>query len=440
MEKGLSIKNNRRFFSSLWKKILVLLAVFGPATITAMADNDAGGVATYSIAGAKLGYSILFILPVITLLLAVTQEMGMRLTIITRRGLADLIREKYGVRAAMFMFIALLIANIGTLVTEISAVRTTSELFNIPPTPAIIAIVLISFVFITRGNYKLTQNIMLLACFFFLAYIFSAVKANPDWGLAVSNLFYPHDPIVAAYSPAKFQDYIGSYLIIGMGVLGTTITPWGQFFISSFAYDKKIEKGKVGMSQLETYWGAFLTDFFSFFMIVATAAVLFAGGKGLTDGLDAAKAIEPIAGPLAGKLFALGILNAGFMGLVVVSLSTAYAFAEFFGVSGSLDDSFKKSKIFYFLYIIQLLVATAFVLIFSGVSLFQVAVTTQIINAIALPLVFYFLIKLTSDRSLMGEYVNNPFQKWFAIVSSVVILFASVITIGFSIWDTFLKK
>lgn len=440
MEKRMLFRNNRRFFASVWKKILVVLAVFGPATITAMADNDAGGVATYSIAGAKLGYAILFILPVITLLLAVTQEMGMRLTIITRRGLADLIREKYGVRAAMFMFIALLIANIGTLVTEISAIRTTSQIFNIPPTPAIIAIVLISFVFITRGNYKLTQNIMLLACFFFLAYIFSAIKANPDWWLAISNLFYPHDPIVAAYSPAKFQDYIGNYLIIGMGVLGTTITPWGQFFISSFAYDKKIEKGKVGMSQLETYWGAFLTDFFSFFMIVATAGVLFAGGKGLVDGLDAAKAIEPIAGPLAGKLFALGILNAGFMGLVVVSLSTAYAFAEFFGVSGSLDDSFKKSKIFYFLYIIQLVLATAFVLIFSGVSLFQVAVTTQIINAIALPLVFYYLIKLTSDRSLMGEYVNNPFQKWFSIVSSVAILFASVITVGFSIWDTFLKK
>ncbi len=435
MEKGLFMKNNKRFFANLWKKILVLLAIFGPATITAMADNDAGGVATYSIAGAQLGYSILFILPVITLLLAVTQEMGMRLTIITRRGLADLIREKFGVRAAVFMFIALLIANIGTLITEISAIRVTSELFDIPPTPAIIAIVLISFVFITRGNYKLTQNIMLLACFFFLAYIFSAVKANPDWGLAISNLFYPHDPIVAAYSPAKFQEYLGNYLIIGMGVLGTTITPWGQFFISSFAYDKKIEKGKVALSQLETYWGAFLTDFFSFFMIVATAAALFAGGKGLTDGLDAAKAIEPIAGPLAGKLFALGILNAGFMGLVVVSLSTAYAFAEFFGVSGSLDDSFKKSQIFYYLYIVQLMVATAFVLIFAGVSLFQVAVTTQIINAIILPLVFYFLIKLTSDRALMGEYVNNSFQKWFAIISTFAILFASVITIGFSIWN-----
>jgi len=418
----LFLKNNRSFFSGLWKKVLIFLSVFGPATITAMADNDAGGVATYSIAGAKLGYPILFLLPIITLLLAITQEMGMRLTIITRRGLADLIREKYGVRSAVFMFIALLIANIGTLVTEISAVKTTSQMFNISPIPAVIAIVLVSFIVITRGNYKITQNIMLLACLFFLAYIFSAVMAKPDWGLATSNLVWPHGVDFT-------QSYLRDYLIIGMGVLGTTITPWGQFFISSFAFDKKIEKGKVALSQLETYWGAFLTDFFSFFMIVATAGTLFVNGIVLESGEQAALAIKPFAGELAGKLFALGILNAGFMGLVVVSLTTAYAFAEFFGVSGSLDDSFKKSKTFYILYMLQLVVATLVVIV-TNVSLFQVAVVTQIINAIALPLVFYFLIKLTSDRNLMGEFVNNPFQKWFAILCSVVIVIASIFTVA----------
>ena len=414
--------NNRRFFSGLWRKVLLFMSVFGPATITAMADNDAGGVATYSIAGAKLGYPILFLLPIITLLLAITQEMGMRLTIITRRGLADLIREKYGARAALFMFGALLIANIGTLVTELSAVKTTSAIFNISPVPAVIAIVLVSFIVITRGNYKFTQNIMLLACLFFLAYIFSAFKAQPDWGLATSNLVFPHGVDFT-------QSYLRDYLIIGMGVLGTTITPWGQFFISSFASDKKIEKGKVGLSQLETYWGAFLTDFFSFFMIVATAATLYVNHITLVSGEQAAMAIQPFAGKMAGMLFALGILNAGFMGLVVVSLSTAYAFAEFFGVSGSLDDSFKKSKTFYILYGIQLL-AAMLIAIFSSVSLFQIAVVTQIINAVALPLVFYYLIKLTSDQNLMGDYVNNGFQKWFSIICSGVIVIASIFTVA----------
>jgi len=413
---------NRSLWSSLWKKILIILAVFGPATITAMADNDAGGVATYSIAGAKLGYPILFLLPVITLLLAITQEMGMRLTVITRRGLADLIRERYGVRASVFIFGTLLLANIGTLVTELSAVKTTSGIFGIPPVPAVIAIVIIAFVLITRGNYKITQSIMLFACVFFFVYIFSAVKAKPDWNLALTNLGFPH-------GVAFTSSYLKDYLIIGMGVLGTTITPWGQFFISSFASDKKIEKGKVGLSQLETYWGAFLTDFFSFFMIVATAATLFVNHIVLDSGERAAMAIAPFAGKIASQLFAVGILNAGFMGLVIVSLSTAYAFAEFFGLSGSLDDSFKKSKTFYILYISQLLIATLFVLI-TNVTLFQVALVTQIINAVALPLVFYFLINLTSDRELMGEFVNNWFQKNFAIVSSVVIVLASVFTIA----------
>src|SRR5512138_354231 len=422
MNNELIFKNNKRFFSDLWRKVLILLAVFGPATITAMADNDAGGVATYSIAGAKLGYPILFLLPIITILLAITQEMGMRLTIITRRGLADLIRERFGVRAAVLMFGILLIANIGTLVTELSAVKTTSAMFGVPPIPAVIAIVIVAFVLITRGNYKVTQSIMLVACAFFLVYIFSAVKANPNWSLALSNLAYPH-------GVAFTRSYLKDYLIIGMGVLGTTITPWGQFFISSFAYDKKIEKGKVGLSQIETYWGAFLTDFFSFFMIVATAATLFVNHIVLDSGERAALAIAPFAGKIASELFAIGILNAGFMGLVVVSLSTAYAFAEFFGLSGSLNDSFKESKTFYILYVAQLLIATLFVTL-SSVSLFQIALVTQIINAVALPLVFYFLINLTSNRELMGEFANNGFQKNFAIVSSVVIVLASVFTIA----------
>ncbi len=269
-ENSMPVPKKSRFGLPIaWRKVLLFLSVFGPATITAMADNDAGGVATYSIAGATLGYPILFPLVLITLLLGVTQEMGMRLTIVTRRGLADLIRERYGVRVAVFMFASLLFANLATLITELAAVKTTSAMLNLPAIPSVIVIVLVSFIFITRGSYKLTEKIMLISSLFFLSYIVSAVMAKPDWGLALSNLAYPHG---VDWTP----DYTRAFLLIGMGVLGTTITPWGQYFISSFAYDKKIEKGKVSYSQVETYWGAFLTDFFSFFMIVATAATLFA--------------------------------------------------------------------------------------------------------------------------------------------------------------------
>jgi Mn2+/Fe2+ NRAMP family transporter len=412
----------RRVLPGFWKRILIFLSIFGPATITAMADNDAGGVATYSLAGAKLGYPILFPLVIITVLLGVTQEMGMRLTVIARKGLADLIREKFGVRAALFMFGALLIANIGTLITEIAAVKTTSAMLHIPPIPFVVAVVVGSFFFVTKGNYKLTQGIMLVASLFYVVYIISAVKAHPDWGMAFSNLLYPHG---VKMSPAYLRDF----LLIGMGVLGTTITPWGQFFISSFAFDKKIEKGKIFYAQMETYWGAFLTDFFSFFMITATAATLFINGIPLVSGEQAALAIQPFAGQLAGILFAIGILNAGFMGLVIVSLSTAYAFAEFFGLSGSLDDSYQKSKTFYILFVIQLIVATA-VALFIPLSLFKVAVITQTINAVALPPVFYYLIKLTNDRQLMGKFANNKFQKYFAIMCTIVIIIASIFTVA----------
>jgi len=420
MEKLILMRD--RWAATPWvRQAVVLFSVFGPATIAAMADNDAGGVATYSIAGATLGYPILFLLFIITPLLGITQEMGMRLTLVTRRGLADLIREKYGVKVSLFIFLGLFIANLGTITTEVSAIRTVSGMLHIPVWPFVVIMLLIAFAFITKGNYKLTQSIMLIVSLFYLTYIISAAKANPDWGLAFSNLFYPHGVVWT-------QQYLVSYLVIGMGVLGTTITPWGQFFISSFAFDKKIDKDTLKYSQFETYWGAFLTDFFSFFMIVATASTLFVRGIVLTSGEQAAEAIRPFAGDLAGTLFAIGILAAAFMGLVIVPLSTAYAFSEFFGLSGSLDSDYQKSKTFYILFIVQL-VAAASITAIPGISLFHFAIATQTLNAMILPLVFFYLIKLTSSKKIMGEHANNGFQKNFTTIASVFIVIASAFTV-----------
>jgi Mn2+/Fe2+ NRAMP family transporter len=423
MNNTLTLKHNlQNFWKQSWKRILLFLAVFGPATITAMADNDATGVATYSISGAQLGYPILFLLVIITALLAITQEMGTRLTLVTRRGLADSIREQYGVRVAIFMFAALFIANLGTIIADLAAIKATSGMLNLPALPAVIVILVIAFLLITRGDYRLTQRLMLFSSLFFFAYIFSAVKAHPNWGAAFSNLIYPHGVKVTSH-------YLHDYLIIGMGVLGTTITPWGQFFISSFVSDKRIDRQHIFYSQMETYWGAFLTNFFSFFMIVATAATLFTHGIPLISGEEAALAIKPFAGNIAGELFAVGIINAGFMGLVVVSLSTAYAFAEFFGLSGSLNDSFKQSKTFYILYITQLVIAFVVVL-FPEVSFFQLVVATQVVNAIALPVIFYYLIQLTNNPGMMREYVNSTFQRVFAVACTIVIVAASVFTMA----------
>jgi len=417
--------NNKGLFSRLKKNILIFVSVFGPATITAMSDNDASGVATYSVAGARLGYPILFPLIIITILLGITQEMGMRLTVITRKGLADLIREKFGVKASLFIFASLFISNIGTIIAEFSAIKTTSTMLHLPAIPSIIIMVVVIFFFVTKGNYKLTQSIMLVASLIYLTYIISAFKAKPDWGMALSNLVYPH-------GVAFTKEYLREYLVIGISVLGTTITPWGQFFVSSFASDKKIDAEKVKFSQFETYWGAFLTDFFSFFMIVATTATLFVHNIPLTSGEQAALAIEPFAGKLAGTFFAIGILNAGFMGIVVVSLCTSYALSEFFGISGSLNTSYKQSKIFYIVFLLQLVFA-AIVAMIPGVSLFQVAIITQSLNAMSLPLVFYYLIKLTNSKKLMGKYANNPFQKYFATICTIVIIITSILAVASAI-------
>ncbi len=403
------------------RTVTILFSVVGPATITAMADNDASGVATYSIAGATLGYPILFLLTIITVLLGMTQEMGMRLTLVTRRGLADLIREKFGVRVSLFIFVGLLIANLGTIVVDIAAVNTTSTLLGIPAIPCLIAVLVLTFAFITWGNYRVTQNIMLVVCVFYIVYVVSAVKAHPNWVLALSNLLYPHGVNAT-------PQYLRTYLLIGMGVLGTTVTPWGQFFISSFAFDKKMDKDTIKYSQFETYWGAFWTDFFSFFMIVATASTLFVRGVPLNSGTDAALAIEPFAGQLAGTLFAVGILVAGFMGIVTVSLSTAYAFSEFFGLSGSLDSDFRTSRTFYVLFLVQLVIS-ALILLVPGVSLFGLAIASQALNAMILPLVFFYLLKLAGNRELMGGYVNSPFQRNFTAVASIFIGIASVFTV-----------
>ncbi len=420
MEKIINIYKKNRI------KFLIFLSIFGPATITAMADNDASGVATYAIAGAKLGYPILFALFWITILLAITQEMGMRVSLVTRKGLGDLIREFHGVGASIFIFIALLIANMGTIVVEVAAFKVTASILHLPAIPLIIFMIGLIFLFVIKGDYKSTQNIMLFVSLFYLAYVFSAFKSNPDWNLALKNLSWPQG---VDFTP----DYWKNYIIIGLGVLGTTITPWGQFFISSFGLDKKIDAEKIKYSQIEAYWGAFLTDFFSFFMIVATASTLFVNKISLIDGAQASLAIEPFAGKLAAILFAVGIMNAAFMGIVIVGLSTTYAFSEFFGLSGSLDAPYNKSKIFYSVFIGQILIAFVIAL-FPIIDLFKIAITSQILNAMALPPIFYFLIKFTNSPEIMGKYVNNRFQKWFAIGGTVIITIASLFTAFYTVF------
>ncbi|MBI4008861.1 divalent metal cation transporter [Candidatus Roizmanbacteria bacterium] len=398
------------------------MAVFGPATITAISDNDAAGVATYSLAGAQFGYSILFILVPVTLLLAVTQEMGIRIALATGKGLGDLIRERYGIKITMIVFSVLMVANIGTIIANFAALKAALTMFNLPILPLFMLIVLGVILFVSKGNYRTNQRIFLLSVILYFSYVISTLKVDVDWGRA----------FVSMVNPAVVQ-FNKEYIFAGIAILGTTITPWGQFFVQSYVIDKKLTIDKLKYSQIETYFGSILTNFFSFFMIVATAATLFAYGIKLQSGEQAALAIKPFAGEMASFLFGIGFINAALMGIIIISLTTAYAFSEFFGYTGSLDAPFEKGKIFYGIFTLQLLIGAAVVLL-PFISVFQIVFFTQSFNAILLPFIFFFLLKFTNNKELMGAHINTKWYNIFSIVSTVVIILAAIFVLISSVF------
>jgi NRAMP (natural resistance-associated macrophage protein)-like metal ion transporter len=394
-------------------RLLVFLAVLGPSTITTMAGNDGAGVITYSLAGARIGYSILFILPFLTLLYAVTQEMGSRVAIVTGRGLADLIRERFGIKTSIFVFSLLLLANFGTVLTNVAALKTAATLLHLPTFPFIMVLIVGSILLVTLTNYEKSQKLFLTGILVYLTYVFSAFKGNPDWALASRSLIMPPSHL--------FQR---DYLVMAIAVLGTTITPWGQFFVQSYMKDKNLSIEQVPFAKIEAYFGSILSNLFTFFIIVATAATLFVHSIPLNSGEQAALAIKPFAGNLSSLLFSIGLVNAAVIGMIIVSLSSAYVFSEFFGFEGSLDAPYDRGKIFYGIFILSLVLAAVIVSL-PQVSLFHIVFYTQSLNAILLPLILFFLLKIMNNRELMGKFVNSKFDNGIAIFASILIIVAS---------------
>lgn len=402
------------------KKILIFLSVLGPSVITTMAGNDGAGVITYSFAGARLGYAALFTLPILTVLYGVTQEMGSRVAIVTDKGLGDIIRKRFGVKVALLAFITIIIANFGTLLTDVAALKTAGNMLGIPVLPLLVITIIFCFTLVTFTKYEKSQKVFLTGIIFYLAYVFSAVKGHPDWGRTFSALFVPDRSMLSK-----------DFLFISIAVLGTTITPWGQFFVQSYMKDKGVPVEKLGYAKMEAYLGAFLSNFFTFFIMIATAATLFVHNIPLDSGETAATAIKPFAGDFAGTLFAVGLINAAVIGIIIVSLTSAYAFTEFFGFTGSLDEDFKKSKSFYTLFLSKIILASVLV-ITPFFPLFKIVLYTQSLNGILLPFFFYFLIKIVNDKNLMGEHVNGKFTNYFAISASVFIAIAGIASVVLS--------
>lgn len=403
-----------KLFKSFKLKIILLLAVLGPGLITAFADNDAGGVATYSVAASKYGYNIYLTLIPITIVLLITQEIGGRIAVVTGKGLGDLIRERYGVRIAVLIFALLLAVNFGVILQDLGGLKSAIGIFNLNVFVFLPILIATLFYIVTKASYAKIERFFLFLVFFYAAYIISAFLAKPDWVLNIKSIAVPYQ---------KLQP---GYLYTSIAVLGTTVTAWGQFFINSYVKDKKITLDNLKYNQFEIYIAAFLTNIISFFIMMAVISTVWVHNIPIKTASEAALAIRPFAGNSAGLLFGLGLLVAGFIGAAVVPLATAYAFSEFFGYEGSLDVSFTKSRLFYGMFILQILAGLALTLI-PQFSLFSITIFADFLNGLFLPVIFFFLYKFSNNPDLMGSYKNSHLQNILLVGSGVVITIAALI-------------
>lgn len=407
------MKKIQDFFNKYKTRLLIVLAVFGPGLITAFADNDAGGVATYSVAAAKFGYQILITLIPITLVLALSQEIGARIAIVTGKGLADLIRERFGLKASVFTFLLLSFVNFGVILQDISGLKSALGLFGLDYRIFLPITLAFLFIFIVKASYKKTERLFFIVMVFYLTYFFSAKFSHPDISQVAKSIIIPQ---------GKWNF---DFLYTSIAVLGTTVTAWGQFIISSSVKDKRLTSSQLKYEQGEVYFASILSNVFTMFMMIAVAATLFVHSVPIEGAAEASLAIKPFAGELAGILFGFGLLAAGFLGCAIVPLSTAYAFAEFFGFEGSLDQDFRQSRFFYGIFLFQIILGALFVMQ-PNFSLFRITLYADFFNGLVLPIIFYYLYKFANDRDLMGNHANTRWQNILLLAMGAIITLGSL--------------
>lgn len=398
----------------IFLRFLPLLAIIGPGIIAGSVDNDAGGIATYSVAGASFGFGLLWVLLLTTFVLAITQEIGARMGLVTGKGLASLIREKFGVRWTTFVMIVLLLANIGTIAAEFAGIAAALEIFHISRLISVPIAGIIIFLLVTKWNFKKLERIFLITSAFYLIYIFSAFLAHPVWSDAVKSLVVPQFQLSKAY------------LLTLIAVIGTTITPWGQFFIQDYVVDKKLAKEDLGAERIDVFFGSFLTNFISFFIIVACAATIFLHGQIIADAKDAALALKPLAGNLASILFSFGLLNASIFGAALVPISTSYVVTEAFGFESGLNFTFSEAPEFYGLFAFLLGIGTLLVIL-PVIPLLTILFISQAINAILLLPILVFVFILSNDKKLLNGYTNGKMINIVVIIAFIGIAISSLI-------------
>jgi NRAMP (natural resistance-associated macrophage protein)-like metal ion transporter len=409
------------FLKSWRTRIALVLAVVGPGFITANVDNDAGGIATYSVAGAQFGYSLLWTMIPITIALVIVQEMSSRMGAVTGKGLSDLIREEFGIRATFLLMIALVVTNFGNVVSEFAGVASSFELFGVSKFIVVPAAAFAVWALVVYGTYSSVEKIFLSASAFYLAYIASGILAHPDWkAAALSTVTRPES--------AGFRNY--GYLSLIVGLAGTTIAPWMQFYLQASIVEKGVTARQYKASRIDVVVGCIFAAVVAWFIVVACAATLHSIGKfNIETGAQAAEALKPLAGEYAYLLFAAGLFNASLFAASILPISTAYAVCEGLGLESGLDKRFEEAPAFYWLYTV-LIVFGAGVVLLPRFPLFRVMVLSQVVNGILLPFVLVFVLLLVNDKELMGDYTNSRWYNiasWFTVAVMIGLTIAMVI-------------
>jgi NRAMP (natural resistance-associated macrophage protein)-like metal ion transporter len=407
-----------------WRTRLILVfAVLGPGFITANVDNDAGGILTYSAAGAQYGYTLLWTMIPITLALIVVQEMCARMGVVTGKGLSDLIREEFGLRITFVIMILLVFVNFTNVVTEFSGIAGSMQLFHVTKYASVPVCALIVWAIVVKGDYKSVEKIFLIASVFYIAYIIAGVLSRPDWHLAM---------VETVKLPPRKVWSDKAYIYMTVGVIGTTIAPWMQFYLQSSIVDKGVNVKQYKASRLDVIVGSIFTDVVAWFIIVACAATLYTHGiRNIVDPSDAAQAMKPLAGDYAFILFAAGLFNASLFAASILPLSTAYTVCEGLGFESGLDKGFREAKFFYWFYSLLLFAGAAVVLI-PNFPLVKFSILSQVLNGILLPLVLVFMLKLINKHDLMGKYTNT---RWFNIIAWTTAIIVTALSLVL-VWNT----
>jgi NRAMP (natural resistance-associated macrophage protein)-like metal ion transporter len=382
---------------AFWANLIIFLSILGPGIITGSVDNDAGGITTYSVAGAKYGYHLLWTLIPAFIVLLVVQEMNARMGIVTGKGLADLIRENTGVKITFFIFAGLLVADLGNTMTEFAGVAGSMQVFGISKYIAVPLVGIMVWLLVVKGNYRSTEKIFLIFSVFLLSYVVSAILAKPNWGEIGVSFIHPN------------LEFKRDYLMMVVGIIGTTIAPWMQFYMQSAVIEKGLKLEEYRYTVWDVVIGCIATVVVAFFIIVACASTLHINGVQINEAKDAALSLKPLAGAFAAEIFAFGLFVASVFSATILPVTAAFYICEAFGFEAGINKKWREAPQFYWLYTIILLIAMAIILI-PNAPLIKITLWSQVINGLLLPVVLFSMILLVNNQEIMGKHVNRKFN------------------------------